>query len=554
LFLNYGYTVNPLNHRLGVVYGWSSIWYTESRCYVFGVMNAYSISVSGRYLLKKRYYKYKGFIPLGLSIGIVPSRNHAYLDFFVYYGYWEETLWLHYRRYWRYRKKRKLRGYSGWLTIRESKGLFTHKIASIGYLTYRWRLSRKVIWSFYSRSKCDYKNVVKYPQKLLKSIWRQRKKFVYILSAFRERLSYLNKMYRLKKKRYRSNYLLLLKKKIIKLKQLYKTFFTIYFKNSFKYLVRKGYSKRGWRVFRKRGFFLKPKFKRFVRVKRKGRWVDEPRGNYIRISLLNRDVSKLYKVKNFNLKRGRWYNVIFMDLNSYLYRNGWYTMRKNINIMRKIMTRTVWYVRTLIRNLLLKSIMRRKLKYHYHFSYVSICNDVKMLGYSSCVFRCVFADADSVSSNLVSTYIWVRMVDGYILPRVMRPINKELRRYIFNRKHPLRGYKFRCRGRLRRRGRAQNYKWGFGSMPLCSFSELISYSSKTVILRNSIVCLHVWLHKDLHQRYQGRRRKKARGNRSFCYSKIYPWRLNDMFYRENLLEKLILENFIFLYKEKKYIV
>lgn len=55
------------------------------------------------------------------------------------------------------------------------------------------------------------------------------------------------------------------------------------------------------------------------------------------------------------------------------------------------------------------------------------------------------------------------------------------------------GYKIMCNGRTSRRGRASSYLKSRGKFPYSSVVSYVSYSYRTVILKNSICGIKVWL-------------------------------------------------------------
>jgi len=64
-----------------------------------------------------------------------------------------------------------------------------------------------------------------------------------------------------------------------------------------------------------------------------------------------------------------------------------------------------------------------------------------------------------------------------------------------NRSAQFKGFKVHCLGRFSRRQRASSYWFSKGKVPLNSLDTNIDYGYFTIPLRNSAICVKVWLNK-----------------------------------------------------------
>ena len=68
----------------------------------------------------------------------------------------------------------------------------------------------------------------------------------------------------------------------------------------------------------------------------------------------------------------------------------------------------------------------------------------------------------------------------------------------------LTGYKIVCNGRLSRRGRSSSLLRSRGSMPLSTYCTYVDYSYQSVVLKNSICGIKVWLYYKKNPRWFNR--------------------------------------------------
>ena len=71
------------------------------------------------------------------------------------------------------------------------------------------------------------------------------------------------------------------------------------------------------------------------------------------------------------------------------------------------------------------------------------------------------------------------------------PLFKQMMRY-----KALTGFKIACSGRLSRRGRASHYVRSRGKNPLSKITAFVSYAFRSVVLKNSVCGIKVWLFYD----------------------------------------------------------
>jgi ribosomal protein S3 len=97
----------------------------------------------------------------------------------------------------------------------------------------------------------------------------------------------------------------------------------------------------------------------------------------------------------------------------------------------------------------------------------------------------------NVTTDIISTYISLRLQQKYSLNWVLRPILKDLSTKI--KKHIFLGYKIVCSGRFTRKQIA-TYMWmKQGSLQLNTFTNLVKYSESSVRLKYGLCGIKVWL-------------------------------------------------------------
>ena len=79
---------------------------------------------------------------------------------------------------------------------------------------------------------------------------------------------------------------------------------------------------------------------------------------------------------------------------------------------------------------------------------------------------------------------------------LINPIRKEL---LIVRKQEkwFHGFKIKFKGRFKRRNRSKKLVFGMGKMPLTTVSVYVDYNFSTIVLRNSICGIKVWLCQEL---------------------------------------------------------
>ena len=106
-------------------------------------------------------------------------------------------------------------------------------------------------------------------------------------------------------------------------------------------------------------------------------------------------------------------------------------------------------------------------------------------------FNVYSLDFLNVTTDIISTYISLRLQQKYSLNWVLRPILKDLSTKI--KKNVFLGYKIVCSGRFTRKQIA-TYMWmKQGSLQLNNFTNLIKYSEGSVRLKYGLCGIKVWL-------------------------------------------------------------
>ncbi len=97
----------------------------------------------------------------------------------------------------------------------------------------------------------------------------------------------------------------------------------------------------------------------------------------------------------------------------------------------------------------------------------------------------------NITSDVISTYISLKLQQKYSLNWILRPVLKDLTTKV--RKRLILGFKIVCSGRFTRKQIA-TYSWNkFGSLNISSFSSLVKYSESSVRLKYGLCGIKVWL-------------------------------------------------------------
>lgn len=171
--------------------------------------------------------------------------------------------------------------------------------------------------------------------------------------------------------------------------------------------------------------------------------------------LVKRKPSLLIKSKNKNIKLG----------NSYLKTKSLY-----MYVIKTLISNLYW---KLMNNSLIFFLKKLTIKpQNFHFNIFSL-------------------DFLNVTTDVISTYISLKLQQRYSLNWVLRPILKDLTIKI--KKKIFLGYKIVCSGRFTRKQIA-TYIWSKqGSIRLNNFSNLVKYSEATVRLKYGLCGVKVWL-------------------------------------------------------------
>lgn len=136
---------------------------------------------------------------------------------------------------------------------------------------------------------------------------------------------------------------------------------------------------------------------------------------------------------------------------------------------------------------------------------------------------------NSVSVNIITTYISCRLQQRYSLNWVLRPIFRDLNKKI--KSGFFLGYKLLCAGRFTR-NQIATYTWDKkGSLKLNKFSSLVKYSQTRVRLKFGLGGIKLWIHYGLNKKNKLKNRWV-----NLIYPKFCPFK------------------FLFLYKEHKFVL
>lgn len=143
---------------------------------------------------------------------------------------------------------------------------------------------------------------------------------------------------------------------------------------------------------------------------------------------------------------------------------------------------------------LLDYIIKNIISYFYWFLirkaikvYVNIFDSVS----EKVIFNVYNLSFLNITSNVISTYITLKLQQKYSLNWILRPVIKDLTSKV--RKRLILGFKIVCSGRFTRKQIA-TYSWNkFGSLKISSFSSLVKYSESCVRLKYGLCGIKVWL-------------------------------------------------------------
>lgn len=192
---------------------------------------------------------------------------------------------------------------------------------------------------------------------------------------------------------------------------------------------------------------------------------------------------KLRRVKKYQLNNIEFHNVS-NSLTEYNEQSNSSNISKTkirslyIHIIKLVISNLYWYL------------INKSLK--FYLNKLSNNQDV----YS---FNIYSLDFLNVTTDIISTYISLKLQQKYSLNWVLRPILKDLSSKIKSK--VFLGYKIVCSGRFTRKQIA-TYMWmKEGSLKLNNFSSLVKYSQSSVKLKYGLCGIKVWLnygHNDLN--------------------------------------------------------
>lgn len=191
--------------------------------------------------------------------------------------------------------------------------------------------------------------------------------------------------------------------------------------------------------------------------------------NYIKITL-----KRFFKKYSFMLKKRRIANTSLVNKNDRVRKEKRYKYWKE-KLMGIFM---VWWFMPFYRNL--AKVLENKA------SVISILTpEVKFYGITN----------NGITSQLLSRFLGLKLQKGFTLMELINPIRKELL-VVKKEEKWFYGFKFKFKGRFKRRNRSKKIVVGVGKMPLSTTAVYMDYSFSTVVLRNSICGIKVWLCED----------------------------------------------------------
>lgn len=206
--------------------------------------------------------------------------------------------------------------------------------------------------------------------------------------------------------------------------------------------------------------------------------LEERKYNFQVTSLL----TLLQKKKKAQLKQQRKFDLISPVVNSNIYS---IENKNNIGLSKYYKTKTrdiyIYLIRILISNLYWYMLNN---SLNYYLSKLSKHNNQYF-------FNVYSLDFLNITTDIISTYISLKLQQKYSLNWILRPILKDLTNKIKSK--VFLGYKIVCSGRFSRKQLA-TYMWmKQGSVKLNKFSNLIKYSQTAVKTKYGICGIKVWL-------------------------------------------------------------
>lgn len=161
------------------------------------------------------------------------------------------------------------------------------------------------------------------------------------------------------------------------------------------------------------------------------------------------------------------------------FKNG----RGKLQSRRNVLLFVRWFLHAILRIYYLGNLFRL-LRYVYS-------NEVSRLLGCPVLFNFVVIPQEGMSANAWATFIKNKLRRGATFGKTMSIVLPILNK-IF-RSGNLLGYKIVCNGRTSRRGRASSFLKSRGKFPYSTVVSYASYGYRTVILKNSICGIKVWL-------------------------------------------------------------
>ncbi len=154
--------------------------------------------------------------------------------------------------------------------------------------------------------------------------------------------------------------------------------------------------------------------------------------------------------------------------------------------------------------------------------------------YSKIFFNFKSLEKINISSNVVSRYICIRLLQRYNLKSIIKPIVQDL-----TQNAAVAGFKISCCGRFTKKEIAAFFYRSSGSVSLSKATSLIDYAFNEVVLKYSVCGIKVWI-----------QRRIGHSPRSSIFNNFFKQKRNFLIKKKNKIKKVRKLNFY--NRRKKY--
>lgn len=191
-------------------------------------------------------------------------------------------------------------------------------------------------------------------------------------------------------------------------------------------------------------------------------------------------VERQWKIALYNQRNKGWQNLKLIDL-IYLPKLKYFrTMFLKKNLWKGHAKRLIIFL------------IRRLWGNFYNLISLILSNKLSVLGGWKAKVMIYNMHNNGITAEMIARFFFLKLKTGFTLMELVNPIRTEMRT-VQKEDDRFRGFKFRFSGRFKRRHRSKKYVFGKGPMPLTTVARYIDYDYKTVILRNSICSIKIWL-------------------------------------------------------------